>query len=156
MTQTPYHTYRDSELLNSSPERLVQVLYEIGIRAIEKARECCLNGQIAERGAHITKAFDVFVELQNGLNFELGGEMARSYARLYDYCQRRILEAHARQSEPMMAEVQSLLTDLLEAWRVVVQRSIANNLGEAPAPHLAQRSAYEDQGELAPRLSCVA
>jgi flagellar protein FliS len=68
----------------------------------------------------VNKAFEVFVELQNGLNPEQGGEIARNYARIYDYCQRRLLQAHVEQSEPLLAEVQALLSDLREAWQVVV------------------------------------
>jgi flagellar protein FliS len=58
--------------------------------------------------------------LTNSLDFETGGDLAKNYAGLYDYCQRRLLEAHIKQSEEMLEEVQSLLGELREAWQGVV------------------------------------
>ena len=72
------------------------------------------------------KTFDVLVELQHSLNFERGGEIARNYARLYDYCQRRALEGHTAASEACFAEVASLLGDMKEAWQAVIKHNAAN------------------------------
>lgn len=113
-------TYLEGEVLTASPVRLIEILFDLGMSTIENARACCRNGDIAGRGQFITKAVEILAELTNSLDFDAGGDLAKNYARLYDYCQRRLLEAHIKQSEPMLEEVQSLLGELREAWQGVV------------------------------------
>ncbi len=126
-------TYVENEVLNASPERLVQMLYEMGLKSIIAARECNRKRDILGRGEHVNKAFEILAELQSGLDFAQGGELATNYARLYDYCQRRLIDAHARQSDETLAEIESLFKDFNEAWQVVMASS-ANAQRSAEAP----------------------
>ena len=125
--------YVESEILNASPERLVNLLYGLAKKSLVAARQCNQAKDISGRGYYVNKVFAVLVELQNGLDFEQGKEIAENYARLYDYCQRRLLEAHAQQSDAIFAEVQSLVEELTEAWQVVVAKSAAA-LHSSPIP----------------------
>jgi flagellar protein FliS len=113
-------TYLEAEVLSASPVRLIEILFDLGMSTIESARACCRNGDIMGRGQFIAKSVEVVAELTNSLDFEVGGDLAKNYARLYDYCQRRLLEAHVKHSETMLEEVQSLLGELREAWQAVV------------------------------------
>ena len=115
--------YFENEVLTASPERLVQILYELGLKSLASARECNRLKDISGRVRHVNKAFAVFTELQMGLNFDEGGEVAENYARLYDYCQRRLIEANAQQSDGILAEVQGLLQDLAESWQAVASKA---------------------------------
>lgn len=143
-------TYLEVEVLNASPVRLIQILFDLAVSSIENARECCRNGDILGRGRSITKCVDIFSELTNSLDFETGGDLAKNYARLYDYCQRRLLEAHVKQSEPMLEEVQSLLGELREAWQAVVNTCAPRCL---PAEEVLADQALAGGAE--PRFSCV-
>ena len=122
MAYPPHSAYAQNEVLNASPERLVQLLYELAIQSVLHARECNRRKDIAGRVRHINKAFAALVELSDGLDFDAGGEIAINYARIYDYCQRKLTEANLRQSDAPLAEVQTLLADLQEAWQVVVSK----------------------------------
>jgi flagellar protein FliS len=144
-------TYLEAEVLTASPVRLVEILFELGVGAIESARECCKNGDIVGRGRFITKAVEILTELSNGLDFDAGGELAKNYARLYDYCQRRLLDAHVQQSEAMLAEVQSLLGELREAWQGVVVSYSPRCLSDEEV--LAEQALASPIGE--PRFNCV-
>ena len=114
--------YRDMEILNASPERLVQIVYDIAIRSIGSARECLTKKDVRGRVRHVNNAFSALVELTSGLDFEAGKEIAENYARIYDYCQRRLVEGNVRQDDSILAEVQSLIGDLQEAWQIVVTK----------------------------------
>lgn len=150
MPTTPLSSYAQNEVLNAPPERLVQILYQLGIKAIVSARECLRAKDIPGRVLHINKAFDVTVELLNGLDYEAGAEIATNYGRIYDYCQRRLIEANTLQSDKILAEVQSLFEDLSEAWLIVVAKTAVerrNVLYSADPP--------ESIAELAGNISCV-
>ena len=63
------------------------------------------------------KAQAILSELQGGLNMEAGGEFARTMHRLYDYHNRRLLEANLRKQVEPVIEVERLLRELRDAWR---------------------------------------
>jgi len=144
MAYAAQSAYRDSEVLNASPERLVQIVYDIAVRSIASARQCVENKDIPGRVRHINTAFSALVELNTGLDFEAGKEIAQNYARIYDYCQRRLVEGNVRQDDAILAEVQSLIGDLQEAWQIVVTRVSAERTAEfAAGAHFASQHAED-------------
>jgi flagellar protein FliS len=147
MPWPPQNAYLEAEVLTADPARLVAILYDLVITTIDKARECCRTGDIVGRGRFVSKAVEVLVELTNGLDIEAGGELARNYGRLYDYCQRRLLQAHAQQSEAMLREVQDLVGELREAWQVVVAHCAPRCLSDEEIVPVAT--------DAEPRFSCV-
>ncbi len=117
--------YVEAEILTASPVRLVEITFDVAVNALESARECCKKGDISGRGQFVNKAFAVLAELTSSLDFEAARDLAENYAKLYDYCQRRLLQAHGEQSEPMLFEVESLLKELREAWQIVAANQAA-------------------------------
>jgi flagellar protein FliS len=116
MTNTPYSNYRESEVLSADSMELVNLLYRAAIDAIAAARRHLREGRIRERSTQITKALGILQELTFSLDHERGGELSRSLAELYVYMHGRLTEANAQQVDPPLAEVQELLSTLLEAW----------------------------------------
>lgn len=150
MAHPPHSAYMQNEVLNASPERLVQLLYDLAIRCLVDARQSNRTNDIAGRVRHLNRVFAVLVELSDGLDFDAGGEIALNYARIYDYCQRRLLEANTQQSDSMLAEVESLLRDLREAWDVVV-----TNVGRERTAKLLAPEILPDEEALAGCVSCL-
>ena len=116
LSANPYQNYLEAEVMSADPVRLVQMLYRGALDAIDDARGYLKAGDIAARSAAVTKAVAILQELIASLNFDAGGELSRNLADLYDYAQKRLLEANVRQTDEPLAEVQRLLAPLLEAW----------------------------------------
>ena len=119
----PYQTYIEGSLLGSNPVFLVVALYEGAIDAVRRAKTCFDQGDILGRGQAISKAFEILTELIVSLNQEKGGEISSNLKRLYDYMQRRLLEAHTKKAKEPVEEVEKLLASLLEAWRRVADQT---------------------------------
>jgi flagellar secretion chaperone FliS len=136
MAYTAETAYRGSEILNASSERLVQIVYEFAIKCIVSARECLDRKDIPGRVRYINKAFAALVELSAGLDFEAGKEIAENYARIYDYCRRKLIEANVKQDDAILAEVQSLIEDLQEAWQIVVTKMSPERTAQFAADEL--------------------
>ena len=109
-------TYVENEILAADPIRLVQLLYRGAITAVGKARVHLRERDIQQRSRQITKATDIINELTLSVDRNQGGELAGNLVELYDYMQHRLQDANFRQVEPPLAEVENLLTTLLEAW----------------------------------------
>jgi flagellar protein FliS len=119
-------------VLSADPLELVHLLYEAAIEAVREARRNLAAGEIAARSRSITKAFGILQELVAALDYDRGGEISGRLAQLYDYMQRRLLEANFRQADEPLAEVVGLLATLAEAWQGVKRETQPAALPENP------------------------
>lgn len=108
--------YVENEIMQADPLQLVQMLYRGALQAVTKARHYLREGDILARSRQVTKASEIINELTLSLDHERGGDIARNLVELYDYMQRLLQDANFRQVEPPLAELESLLGTLLEAW----------------------------------------
>ena len=119
MWQNAHDAYLESRVLSADPLELVHLLYEAAIAAVREARRYLAEGEIAARSRSITKTFSILQELVAALDHDRGGEISARLAQLYDYMQRRLLEANFQQADGPLAEVLGLLATLAEAWQGV-------------------------------------
>lgn len=131
--------YLESRVLSADPLELVRILYQAGVEAVANARRCLAQGDIAGRSREITRAHSILTELTLSLNHE-AGPIARDLAELYDYMQRRLLEAHLRQADGPLAEVGRLLATLLEGWNQC--RPATQPAVEPPPEALSEHAGY--------------
>jgi flagellar protein FliS len=117
MPNNIYDTYLEAEVFGAEPVKLVHMLYRGAIEAAAAARRHLAAGAIRERSRQITKIWSILHELMCVLDLERGGEIARHLGELYAYMQSRLIEANSLQSDGPLAEVESLLGTLCEAWR---------------------------------------
>jgi flagellar protein FliS len=122
MATNAQDAYLESRILSADPVELVQILYQTAYSSVEKARRCLRQGDIAGRAKEINRVIGVLTELASALDRQMGGDLGRNLAGLYDYMQRRVLEAHVEQTEPPLAEVSRLLATLLEGWASVCRK----------------------------------
>lgn len=122
MLATGYaRTYRANAILTASPGQLVLMLYDGALKSMALARDAFSLPETEPRriqtiNEHLLKAQAIIAELQNGLNMEAGGEFAQTMHRLYDYHNRRLLEANIRKNPDPVAEVERLVRELRDAW----------------------------------------
>jgi flagellar protein FliS len=114
-------TYRANAVLTASPGQLVLMLYDGALKALAIANEAFKAPdedmrRIETINTQLLKAQAILTELQSGLNMEAGGEFARTMHRLYDYHNRRLLEANIRKQIEPVIEVERLVRDLRDAW----------------------------------------
>jgi flagellar protein FliS len=114
-------TYRANSILTASPGQLVLMLFDAALNSLAIARRACEAAPEDPRqyeivNAQIVKAQKIIAELQGTLNLEAGGEFARTMHQLYDYYDRRLLEANLRKQTAPIAEVERLLGEVRNAW----------------------------------------
>lgn len=114
-------TYRTNSVLTASPGQLVLMLYDGALKAMAIARAAMEQPERDPRSIELInhqlqKAQNIVLELQGGLNLEAGGEFAKTLYRLYDYHNRRLLEANIRKELAPLIEVEGLVKSLRDAW----------------------------------------
>ena len=136
MWQNAHDAYLESRIESADPIELVRLLYQGATASIREARVHLAAGDILARSRAISKAHSILTELSASLDHDRGGELSHRLARLYDYMQRRLLEANFRQIDEPLAEVLGLLATLDEGWEGIRESAKADQSPEnawAPA-----------------------
>jgi flagellar protein FliS len=130
MRNNGYQNYFDNEVLAASPLQLIQMLYGAALDSIAAARRHIRHNDVRARTRAINKALGIVTELSQCLNYEAGGALSRNLAGLYAYIVRLLIQANIKQIEAPLAEAESLMSTLAEAWRActpaVPEHSIAS------------------------------
>lgn len=110
------NSYTEAGILGAGGCRLVAIVYQAALETVSEARQHLARGQIRARSGRITRASEILNELAFSVNHEAGGELSRNLAGLYDYIQFLLVKANTEQADAPLAEAESLLRTLKEAW----------------------------------------
>ncbi len=100
----------------ASPHRLIQMLMEGVLQRLAEAKGAIQRNDKVTKGETIGKAITIVSGLRSSLNKEVGGELADNLDELYDYMQRRLLEANVSSNETMLDEVMALMRTIKSGW----------------------------------------
>jgi len=108
-----------SAVLDATPHRLVTLMLA-GVRErLRLAAACMDKGDIPRKGQAIGEATMIIGELDGSLDHKAGGDIAAGLAALYEYSQRRLFEANARNDAAALMEVDALFADIEAAWQAI-------------------------------------
>lgn len=108
-----------AEVSYASPHRLIQMLLDGALDRLAVAKGHMLRGEVADKGNRIRGALMLIGGLRASLNKEAGGDIARNLDLLYDYMERRLLLANAKNDPEVLGEIASLLTEIKTAWDAI-------------------------------------
>jgi len=111
--------YEQTQVVTSSGVQLIVLLYDGAIQSLEIARREIQAKNVREKARHLGRAIAIIGELNSVLDYEQGGEIARSLRRLYDYMLAELVEANVRNNEKRLDVPLRCLSTLREAWRQV-------------------------------------
>lgn len=106
----------------ATPHRLVQMLMEGALDKIATAKGLMGRKDIAGKGQHISWAISIINGLKSSLDMKAGGEISSNLDDLYDYMNRRLLEANVNNDIGILDEVSSLLLEIKSAWDAMPER----------------------------------
>jgi flagellar protein FliS len=149
------NAYLESRILTAEPLELVRMLYRAAIEALEEARLALTAGDIQRRTRNINRAIAILAELTSSLQPGEENAVKRNLVELYDYMQRKLLEAHFQQTEPQLTEVIGLLGTVLSGWEQCRPQEAAPSAPRGGYEQTASASEMEEDlsEEYAP-LSC--
>jgi len=114
-------SYRELEIEGSSPEVLVLRLYEAALRHCRAIREHIDAGRARDRSLAVSKALAIVGELQQVLDFERGGSIARELDRLYTFVSGRLVDAALSADAKAIDDVVRVLEPLWDGWLGMVE-----------------------------------
>jgi len=117
----------------ADPHRLVQMLLDGALEKIAVAKGLITHNETAKKGEAIGRAISIVSGLRSSLDISAGGEIAANLDNLYEYIERRLLEANLNNDVDILDEVLSLLREVKTAWESIPQelRSKPDTIAEA-------------------------
>ncbi len=128
----------------ASPHRLITMLLDGALEKISAAKGFMQRGEIANKGNYISWAISIIEGLRLSLDGEKGGEIADNLNRLYDYMERRLVQANANNSEEMLDEVSELLVTIKSAWEEIPQELHGAPASQDDTVNISSSNALED------------
>ncbi len=121
-----YGAYKKTAVSTASKEQILLMLYQAAIKNCKKAIEAIENRDIAGKGEYIGKLQDIVIELNNSLDFEVGGDIAKELSSLYDYILFSSTQANIKIDAEPLKGCLNVLTTLYEGWNEAIRSLKAN------------------------------
>ena len=96
--------------------KLILMLFDGLLDSLSVARGHIQHGNISEKGRAISRASRIVLGLQGSLDFDRGGELARTLNDLYGYVTRRLIHANGNNDTAAIDEVRGLMAEIRDAW----------------------------------------
>jgi flagellar protein FliS len=114
--------YRQTQVLTASGVQLIVLLYDSAIQAVELASDGIVRRHQSDKARFLGRAVAIVGELSSVLDFERGGEVAKSLYRLYDYMLAELTQANLRNDVRHLDGPLRCLKEMRGAWHTVAQQ----------------------------------
>ena len=123
-TNRPLNAYRETNIKTASQGKLIVMLYDEAIKMLDMACELLAleDRKLDEISNSIIRAQEMITELMVSLNFEQGGEIAKTLFSLYMYFNRQLMEANMKKEIEPLKQVSGMMKELRQAWAEIVQK----------------------------------
>jgi flagellar protein FliS len=122
--------YKKTSIHTASKEQILLMLYQAAIKNCKKAMEAIDEKNVARKGEFIGKLQDIVIELNNSLDFEVGGDLAKELSSLYDFMLFSSTQANIKIDKEPLEGVLEVLNTLYEGWSQAI-KSIRAEKGPA-------------------------
>ncbi|WP_313804910.1 flagellar export chaperone FliS [Cytobacillus sp.] len=113
--QKQYEAYQQNSVLTASPGELTLMLYNGCLKFLNQAKKAVQEKNIEAKHTNLSKAQNIISELMVTLNFDY--DISNDMRRLYDYMNRRLIEANIKNDTEIISEVEELVTEFRDTWK---------------------------------------
>jgi flagellar protein FliS len=121
MTKNPYEQYKNNAIATATPAELTLMLYEGAIKFGNIAIKAIEEGDIQKAHTNIMKVQRIITEFRNTLDFKY--PVAKDFDRVYEYLERRLVEANVSKDKEIMEEVVMHIRSMRDNWKEVMKRA---------------------------------
>ncbi len=114
----------ETEVVDASPHRQIQMLYEKAIQQINLSKKYIEEGAISSKWASIMKARDIILYLKMVLNHEdpLSKELSEKLQIIYTYIESQLIYANMKNDTSYLDRALHQLTQLKASWDAIEEK----------------------------------
>jgi flagellar protein FliS len=122
LLRDPYATYREIDMAGRTAQAatgpaLVQLLYTELVAALRAAAFATETRQFRIKSERVTRATAILFALETGLDFDAGGEVSHTLARLYAGTRNEIVRAAIGDDPAPFRATADTMAEIAAAWR---------------------------------------
>lgn len=106
----------DAGVQGADPHRLIEMLFEGFFTRLSQAKGAINQKNMSLKSEKISSAINIVSGLRDSLDKESGGELAENLDGLYDYVQRTLWQASAKNDLNKINECGRLMNQISTAW----------------------------------------
>jgi flagellar secretion chaperone FliS len=112
-------SYRASAVREATPAGLVVILYDILVGDLRRAINSMRSGDVERRCDRLKHGLSALQLLEGSLDYEKGGDTARSLSRFYSHIRSQVLQAQFENDPRILEQQIDLIFSVREAWQEV-------------------------------------
>lgn len=128
---TAQNAYKQNSVTTASPGELTLMLYNGCLKFLHKAKLAIQEKNIQEKNTNLQKAQAIISEFMATLNMEI--EVSKNMFALYEYINRRLVEANIQSDVAIIEEVEGLVTEFRDTWKEVIRINRQQQFGQGNA-----------------------
>ena len=105
-----------SGMVDATPHQLITKLLDGVLDRIASAKGAISRNEVTRKGEVISSAIAIIDGIRASLDYDQGGEIANNLGSLYDYIERRLVEANLLSDMSILDEVSSLVKEIKSGW----------------------------------------
>ena len=121
--RNPADTYRQIDMAGRTAEAsghaLVELLYDELGHALRAAGYAAANDQYAIRAEKVSRSMAILFALEAGLDYDAGGDVARTLSRLYSGARQTVADASLGRDAGPFTDIADSMAEIAAAWRSV-------------------------------------
>jgi flagellar protein FliS len=147
MENNPALSYQQAAASGASPVGLIVALYDTILRDFARALKALQDGNVEARISELNHALLVIGHLQSVLNFEQGGDVAKTFEHFYDVTRGMIVQANVAATHESIEELIEMYGGMRQAWFQADNQLPPN---QQPAPPTGWSSRASQAGATSP------
>ncbi|MFG6114692.1 flagellar export chaperone FliS [Halobacillus sp. MO56] len=120
--------YQTNSVETASPGELTLMLYNGCLKFIKLAGKAMDSKDFEQKNINIQKAQKIIQELMVTLDPEVS--ISKEIMPLYDYINRRLLDANLKNDTTILGEASELVGELRDTWKEVIRKTRQDQFGK--------------------------
>ncbi len=122
MTTATENAYLRDAILTATQEQLQLMLYDGVIRFATQGKEAIVRKDYEASYEKLTRAQQILLEMQSGLNYEVNPELCRRVASIYNFLYRKLVDACVQRDVGAIEDALRVLRIERETWQILVDK----------------------------------
>ena len=108
-----------SRIEGATPHRLVQIMYEELLKALDAMAFATARGDYVQRGEHQSKVLAILTGLETSLDFDKGGQIAVDLVAIYREARRLVIAGGRDSDAKLVTQTRDMIQEISNAWDAI-------------------------------------
>ncbi len=115
--KTVNRRYLENKIRHASQSEIITMLYDGALNFLAQMKQAILEKDHTVKNDAFGRVQSILQELQHSINYEEGGEIAKSLSSLYAFMLKHLFESNLNSDVSGVGAIQEMMRELRTAWQ---------------------------------------